>query len=111
MKRLVYTDENGLERMVLLRDRDPDDPALGVQVSPPPLQRLTNLTLDELTQMSQLLINRGLFRWRDVVAQQNGLTNITRIVARNNGWNRAKTNEVRRQLTALYRQYEKEEMK
>jgi len=110
MRQLVYTDDDGLERMVLLRDRDPDDPALGVQVSPPPLQRITDLTPDELKQLNKLLTKRGLFRWRDVVAQQNGLTNVAGIVARDNGWDRAKTNEVRRKLATLYRKYEREEM-
>jgi hypothetical protein len=109
MRRLRYTDEAGIERTALLRDFDPDDPALGVQVSPPPIDRLQLLTADERKRLHELLTKRGLYRWRDVIAQQDGITGVVGMVSRDFGWDRAKTNDVRRQVVALYKQYEREE--
>jgi hypothetical protein len=109
MRQLRYTDEDGMERVVLLRDCDPDDPALGVQISPPPVDRLRLLTDDERKRIHGLLTKRGLYRWRNVIAQQDGITGVVGVVSREFGWDRAKTNDVRRQVVALYKEYEREE--
>jgi len=109
MRRLTYIDEDGLERMVLLRDCDPDDIAIGIPISPPPVSRLDGLNADERRKLHTLLFRRGLFRWSDVIRQQDGIGSVVAAMGRDLKWDRARINEVRRQVVALYRQYEREE--
>lgn len=89
MKSVQWTDERGYLRVSLLRDND--DVSLapqGIPISPPDLDRLD---WDEIKrELHNLLVERGLFDYADVVAQQNGVS-------------AAIVTVLKRKLVALYR--------
>jgi len=71
MRKVIYTDNNGFKKIVMLRDSDPDSMArAGIPVS---------LPADDLDwgaikrDLNNILIDRGLFTLDDVKASNNGL--------------------------------------
>lgn len=70
MREVEWTDEHGYRRVVLLRSGD-DDPRIGIPVGPPDLRELD---WDEFRrELNNILVDRGLLTWNNVVEQQNGL--------------------------------------
>lgn len=73
MRRVIWTDDNGWKHCSLLRDDDPDDMApYGVPHDPPDLSRLDWEGIQK--ELHNLLVDRGLCNWEQVVASQNGVT-------------------------------------
>lgn len=71
MRKIIYTDNDGFKRVVMLRDSDPDSMArAGIPVS---------LPADDLDwgaikrDLNNILIDRGLFALDDVEASKDGL--------------------------------------
>lgn len=73
MRRVIWTDNDGVKHCSLLREDDPDHLAPnGVPHDPPDLSRLD---WDGIrVELHNLLVDRGLLTWNDVVASQNGVT-------------------------------------
>lgn len=74
MKKVSWVDKDGYKRVSLIRDSDDEDQAsqIGVPIDPPDLR---HLDWDGLVKdLHNLLVERGLFTWDDVVAAQNGVT-------------------------------------
>lgn len=70
MRRVEYTDEHGYKRVVLVRAED-EDPRVGIPVGPPDLRELD--WDDFRRDLNNVLVERNLLTWEDVINQQNGL--------------------------------------
>jgi len=80
MRRVEYTDEHGYKHVVLLRAED-EDPRVGIPVGPPDLRELD---WDEFKRdLNNILVDRGLLTWDDVISQQNGLRGAIQQAMRN----------------------------
>ena len=80
MRRVEYTDEHGYKRVVLLRSED-EDPRVGIPVGPPDLR---DLDWDEFRRdLNNILVERGLLTWENVVEQQTGLRGAIQQAMRN----------------------------
>jgi hypothetical protein len=73
MRLVIWMDDEGYKRRSLVRDNDPDSLApAGVPCDPPDLDRLD---WDELKrQLHNILVDRGLSTWEEVMVSQNGVT-------------------------------------
>jgi len=71
MRRIIHTDNDGYRRVVMLRDSDPDSMArAGIPVSLP----VDDLDWEAIKRdLSNILIDRGLFTLDDVKASKDGL--------------------------------------
>ena len=73
MKTVIHEGASGQKRAYLLRDSDPDHLApSGIPLGPPDLDRLDWDAL--VTELQNLLVDRGLFTWKDVQLSQNGVS-------------------------------------
>lgn len=74
MKIVIWEDDDGYKRRYLLREIDPDHlaPSIGIPEDPPDLDRLDWDALKK--DLHNLLVDRGLIEWDDVLAAQNGVT-------------------------------------
>lgn len=73
MKKVVWIDKMGYKRVSLIRDEDPDEMAeMGIPVGPPEV--LGELDWQSLGRdLNNLLVERGVLEWKDVVEQQNSV--------------------------------------
>lgn len=71
MRQIIYTDNDGFKRVVMLRDSDSDSMArAGIPVSLP----VDGLDWGAIKRdLNNILIDRGLFTLNDVKASSNGL--------------------------------------
>lgn len=73
MRMVKWTDENGYMHRSLLKDSEGDDMAPLTAPQDPPLVSL--LDWDEIKRdLHNTLVIRGLFDYKDLTAQQNGVT-------------------------------------
>jgi len=102
MKYVDYTDSGGFLRRSLVRG-DRDDPALGIQFDPPPMD---TLDLPDALRLAlhNALAERQLYAWRDVVAQQDSITSALRTLAARGVLPADQISTLKRQLIYLYRQ-------
>ena len=102
MKYVDYIDPDGYARRALVRD-DRDDPRQGIPFDPPDL---ASVNLPEVQRMAvhNALAERGLYTWRDVVRQQDGITSALRTLAARGVLPAAQISNIKRQLVQLYRQ-------
>ena len=92
MKVVIWVDEDGYKHRAMLRDADDDElaPTAGIPLEAPP--DLRHLNWEGLARdLHNLLVERGLVTWDDVVAAQNGVTSAIVTV-------------FKRPIIALYRQ-------
>lgn len=78
MRYVVQDGECG-KRVYLVRDHDPDDVAseIGVPSGPPtPYLNLEQVAID----INDMLVERGLFTWKDVAESRGALTSILQLV-------------------------------
>jgi len=102
MKYVNYTDADGYAHRSLVRD-DRDDPRQGIPFDPPPLGALDLLETQRLA-IWNALAERGLYTWRDVLRQQDGITSALRTLAARSVLPAAQISNIKRQLVMLYRQ-------
>ena len=80
MKTVVWTDKQGFKHASMIRDSDPDDLApRGVPIS---LDVRDVIDTDALRELNNLLVERGLFGYTDIMVAQTGLTNVILSVIR-----------------------------
>jgi len=76
MKRVIWTDKNGLRRCSQLRDTDDSsNPSIGIPIEPPPIDTILE---DAKLEMRNALVDAGLFTWNDVMIQQIALSVIVK---------------------------------
>lgn len=71
MKVVIYVDEEGYKRQVLLRDQD-NDPRLGIPQEPPDINALDWEAIKR--DLHNQLVDRKLMSWADVQKAQNGIS-------------------------------------
>ena len=73
MRKVIWVDLKGRKHCSLVRDDDPDHLApSGIPHDPPDLSRLDWEAIE--LKLHNLLVERGLYTYDDVVALQNGVT-------------------------------------
>lgn len=77
MRRVTYEDKDGFKRVTLIRDTDPDDVApSGIPVGPPDLDLVD---WEEVKRdLNNLLVDNGLLTYRDLMAQNSGVSKAVR---------------------------------
>lgn len=73
MRKVITTDRRGFKRAWWVVDEDPDELAeQGIPLNPPDLDLLE---WEEVKKtLHNMLVDRGLFTWKDVQRAQNGVT-------------------------------------
>jgi len=96
MRKVIWTDDDGFKKVVMLRDHDPDSIArVGMPVSLP----VDDLDWDAIKRdLNNILIDRGLFTLGDVKASKDGLHS-------------AITYALLRRLSVAYKEKEKDKEK
>lgn len=102
MKYIDWTDDAGYHRRSLVRSEH-DDPRQGIPFDPPELDSL-GLPLEQALALHNALASRQLYSWRDVVAQQDGLTSALRTLAARGVLPADRIRVIKRRLVELYRQ-------
>ena len=73
MRIVIWTDKHGWKHASKLRDKDPDDMApSGIPLEPPDVNEIDWEGVKK--DLHNQLIDKRLFTWDDVVAQQTGVT-------------------------------------
>jgi hypothetical protein len=73
MRRVIWTDNDGWKHCSVIRDSDPDEIApSGIPHDPPDLSRLDWEGIQK--ELHNILVDKGLCNWEQVVASQNGVT-------------------------------------
>jgi hypothetical protein len=72
MKRVIYIDQNGYKRCVLLRDTDRDE--LARKGIPVPMPNIDDLDWNAIKlDLHNELVSRGLYNWHDVQTVPDGI--------------------------------------
>lgn len=82
MKYVIYIDNNGYKRRVMLRDTDSDEKApYGIPAGPPP--ELMDLDCELMRrEINNLMVENGLFTWEDINNSPLGLRVVETVVKR-----------------------------
>lgn len=102
MKYVDWLDDAGCSRRSLVRSAQ-DDPRQGIPFDPPDLADL-DLSPEQRVAVHNALAARGLITWRDVVAQQDGITSALRTLAARGVLPADQIRTIKRQLVLLYRE-------
>ncbi len=80
MKRVLYNDETGRVRCVMLRDEDDENyPEVGIPIEPPPIERVV---MESAMEVQNEFVKRGLLTYKDVVLTQDGVSAVLRDILR-----------------------------
>ncbi len=96
MRTVIKTDRFGYKRAWLVKDEDPDELAeQGIPLTPPDLDLIE---WEEVKKdLNNILVERGLFTWKDVQRSQNGVTSAVLTAVKRRVITLYKTREVKEQ--------------